>query len=153
MRIRETCVFWKKQKRWKMGQITPTPRFLHLGGTPVFWDVTLRPPKGPQKGQKARPPFLWESLFHRALIGQIKQFSMVNTREHTHKAREKRADSRGNLSENIEEHTHKTKNAKNLRKTCSELNGSEKNWKCGKTGRHKKTSGTSQKTDRHRTWC
>ena len=65
IRIRETCVFWKKQKRWKMRPFTPTPRFLYLGGNPVFWDVTLRPPKGPQNGKKARPPFLWESLFHR----------------------------------------------------------------------------------------
>ena len=63
----------------------------------------------------------------RAQIGQIQQFSIVNTKEYTHKARGKRADNRGNLSENIEEHIHKTKNAKNLRKTASELNGSEKN--------------------------
>ena len=56
----------------------------------------------------------------------MKQFSMVNTKEHNHKAREQKADNRGNLSEHIEEHTHNTKNAKNLRKTGSELNGSEK---------------------------
>ena len=55
----------------------------------------------------------------------MKQFSMVNTKEHVHKARETEADNRGNLSEHIEEHTHKTKNTKNLRKTWPELNGSE----------------------------
>ena len=55
----------KKAENVKNETVHAHSPFSAFRGNPVFWDVMLRPPKGPQKGKKARPPFLCESLFHR----------------------------------------------------------------------------------------